>query len=229
MSDHQTGPAHRTGPAGRPARLVAVVGTGTEVGKTWVTREAAAGLVAAGRSGGAGVAVRKPAQSFDADRSGAPLEPTDADLLAEATGEDRLAVCPAHRWYPLPMAPPMAADALGRPPIAVADLLDELQWAPGTELGLVETAGGVRSPLAHDADGATFARLLRPDLTVLVADAGLGTINAVRLSLAALAPLDVIVVLNRYDPGDDLHVRNRDWLVERDGYRVVTEPRQLDL
>jgi hypothetical protein len=55
---------------------------------------------------------------------------------------------------------------------------------------------------------------------VLVADAGLGAINAVRLSAAALpAPL---VVLNRYDNADDLHVRNRRWLAGECGLDVVT-------
>jgi adenosylmethionine-8-amino-7-oxononanoate aminotransferase len=47
---------------------------------------------------------------------------------------------------------------------------------------------------------------------LLVADAALGTINAVRLSLAALAEHRVVVALNRYDRADDLQRRNRAWL-----------------
>jgi dethiobiotin synthetase len=72
---------------------------------------------------------------------------------------------------------------------------------------------------------------LDPDVVVLVADAGLGTINAVRLSMEALAtaPLDgdpvrPVVVLDRYDGHHDIHRRNREWLAERDGYDVVTLP-----
>ena len=52
---------------------------------------------------------------------------------------------------------------------------------------------------------------------MLVADAGLGTINDVRLSLEAIdrgahvaTPL---VMLNRFDPADELDRRNRTWLV----------------
>ena len=63
---------------------------------------------------------------------------------------------------------------------------------------------------------------LAPDVVVLVADAGLGTINAVRLSVGVHN--DVVVVLNRFDPGDELHRRNRAWLSERDGLRVVVLP-----
>ena len=47
-------------------------------------------------------------------------------------------VCPPHRCYAVPMAPPMAADALGRPVPTIADLLAELRLArPGAvDVGL---------------------------------------------------------------------------------------------
>jgi dethiobiotin synthetase len=93
------------------------------------------------------------------------------------------------------------------------------------DVGLVEGAGGPRSPLASDGDSVDLARALRPDAIVLVADAGLGTINAVRLAhqpLAEVAP--VTVVLNRFQAADDLHVRNREWLTERDGFDVTVTP-----
>jgi hypothetical protein len=35
------------------------------------------------------------------------------------------------------------------------------------------------------------------------------------------------VVLNRFDPGDDLHERNRAWLAGRDGFDVVVDPDDL--
>lgn len=206
--------------AARPRRLVAVLGTATEVGKTWVT----VGVLGSLRAGGRTVAARKPAQSFDAPTPGIAADPTDADLLAAATGEDPHDVCPAHRWYGVAMAPPMAADVLGAPRITVGQLVDELVWPAGVDVGFVETAGGVRSPIAEDADCAAFAARLHPDLTVLVADAGLGTINAVRLSMAALDPASpAVVFLNRFAPHDELHVRNRDWLRDRDGLTVLTD------
>ena len=59
-----------------------------------------------------------------------------------------------------------------------------------------------------------------------MADAGLGTINAVRLSVDALTGFDTLVVLNRFDPGDDLHVANRDWL-RAVGYQVLTSVSDL--
>jgi len=189
--------------AERPERLVLVAGTGTEIGKTWVAARLAEALRARGRR----VAARKPAQSFAPDEG----RPTDSEVLAAATGEVPETVCPRHRWYEVAMAPPMAADALGRPPIRIAELASET------------TAGGVRSPLAHDGDTVDFIALLRPDAVVLVADAGLGTLNAVLLSFAAVAPVRVHVMLNRFDKGDPLHVANRRWLAERFGLEVCVD------
>ena len=200
--------------------LVLIAGTGTEVGKTYVTARLAAAL----RAQGIDVAVRKPVQSNTADD-----RQTDADLLASATGEDPLVVCPPHRRYLLAMAPPMAADALGRPPFTISDLTAEITAnAPDDALTFVESAGGVRSPLATDGDTVALAEALQPALVVLVADAGLGTINAVHLSVDALSGLRVVVFLNRFDPGNDLQRRNRDWLVTRSGLEVVTDLETLE-
>ncbi|MGO8863797.1 MAG: ATP-dependent dethiobiotin synthetase BioD [Acidimicrobiales bacterium] len=203
----------------RPRRLVVVVGTGTDVGKTWT----AARLVRSLREQGLTVAARKPAQSFAPgdDRSG-----LDSAVLGAATGESPETVCPPHRWYEAAMAPPMAADALGRDRFTTDELVRELAWpALPVDVGLVESAGGVRSPQAHDGDAVALLRALAPDLVLLVADAGLGAINAVRLSVDALPDgTNVVVVLNRYDGRNELHVRNRRWLSRQDGLRAVGMP-----
>jgi dethiobiotin synthetase len=197
---------------------VVVAGTATEVGKTWAT----VALIDALRTQGHIVAARKPAQSF------APVDlgRTDAELLASASGEPVDVVCPRHRWYEVPMAPPMAADVLGRPPFTVEDLASEVaaSWSAALDVGFVELAGGPRSPMATDGDGVDLARALAPDLVLLVADAGLGTINAVRLCIESLAPVaPVVVYANRYDGRDDLHGRNVAWLRDRDGIDVSTD------
>ena len=125
------------------------------------------------------------------------------------------------------MAPPMAAERLGRPRYGIADLVEELAWpAAPVAVGLVETAGGVRSPIADDGDCVALCEAIAPDVVLLVADAGLGTINSVRLSTGAAASFDsaLVVVLNRFDPHVELHLRNRDWLRVRDALRVVALP-----
>jgi dethiobiotin synthetase len=190
-----------------------LTGTGTDVGKTWVGGRLLAELLRRGHA----VHARKPAQSFAPRERGR----TDAELLAPATGEDPFDVCPVHRWYEVPMAPFMAADVLGRPRITIAALADEIGELPAGALTVIEGAGGPRSPLAHDGDSITLARTLGIGRAILVADAGLGTINAVRLSVDALEGLDTVVHLNRFEGDDDLHRRNRGWLGDA-GYHLTT-------
>jgi dethiobiotin synthetase len=204
-----------TSEADRPARLVLVAGTGTDVGKTWVACE----LLRSARVAGWSVAARKPAQSY-APESG----PTDAERLAEASDEDPEQVCPAHRWYERAMAPFMAAEALGRPPFTFEEVVAEVDVPNDVDLVVVESVGGVRSPISADGrDTVDLAVALRAHQVVLVADAGLGTINAVRASLAPLDGLPVTVVLNRYDGADELHRRNRVWLKGHVHVPVLTD------
>jgi dethiobiotin synthetase len=195
--------------------VVVVAGTGTDVGKTYV----AAALLHELRARGHLVAARKPVQSFTPGDTA-----TDAHVLAQATGLEPTDVCPPHRWLEIPLAPPMAAEALGRAPFTIADLATETAAsAPADMPMLVETAGGVRSPIAADGDCVGLIAALAPDLVVLVADAGLGTINAVRLSRDALGNEQVVVYLNRFDGRTDLHERNAAWLRTREGLDVVTD------
>jgi dethiobiotin synthetase len=198
---------------------VFVTGTGTEVGKTWWS----VALLSALRDRGKRVVAHKPAQSFET-RDGR----TDADLLAEATGVEATLVCPPQRWYEAALAPPMAAALLGRPGFTVSDLIAETAVSADMDVVVVEGAGGARSPLADDGDNVDFARALAPDVVLLVADAGLGTINAVRLADAPFRALGfaVVVALNRFGP-DPLHAANQTWLRERDGFDTVTDPAAL--
>jgi dethiobiotin synthetase len=200
----------------RPGTLVFVSGTGTDIGKTWWSAEVARALVAVGTT----VAIRKPVQS------GAAGTLTDADRLGAASGEDPAVVCPPGRTYPLAWAPPMAAAELGLAAFTTADLAAETTWPASVAVGLVEGVGGPRSPISADGDSVDLARALRPDLVVVVADAGLGTINAVRLSVAAFAGPPVVVALNRYRD-EPLHHRNHDVLTTGDGFDVVTSPEEL--
>jgi len=202
----------------RPSLLMGVIGTNTEVGKTWVTSQ----LLATLKLRGARVAARKPVQSYGPDEID-----TDAARLAGASGEEVSEICPAHRWYPLALAPPMAATALGRGPVWMAEIAKEVRWPAEVDIGFVETVGGVRSPLACDGDSLELLRRLEVDRMLLVADAELGTINAVRLTMAAVGSTPTIVYLNRFNPDNQLHELNRQWLAEQDKLTVITDVHSL--
>jgi dethiobiotin synthetase len=202
----------------RPRTLIGVLGTHTEVGKTYVTANWLSHL----RQQGLNVAARKPVQSFNADDA-----TTDARQLANATGEAETDVCPLHRNYPLALAPPMAADELNRPRIELGALLQEITWPAEVDVGIVETVGGPYSPIAHDGDSIDLIAQLKPDAILLVADAGLGTLNAVRLCLQCVGEMPTTVFLNRFDAASELHQLNRQWLHEKYGISTAIDMHEL--
>ena len=197
---------------------MAVLGTGTGVGKTWV----AAALLTRLRAEGLRVAARKPAQSF------APGERTDAEILGQASGEAPAEVCPRtagtsarwpRRWPPSPW---------GGPAFTIADLAATSWSGPRAPMSGWSRARGASAPRwPPTAMPSTFSPPSSPTLVVLVADAGLGTLSLVRMAADALRGWPLIVYLNGFEAGDELHGRNRDWLVGRAGLRVASSIDQL--
>jgi dethiobiotin synthetase len=207
----------------RSTPTIVVVGTGTDVGKTWVS----VALLEWMKRRGVSAAARKIVQSFDpAD----PPEGQDRALLAAATGEEPLMVCHDAKSFALAAAPPIAAARLGLSAPTLAELLDFWPCAPDDQLLLVETAGGLRSPQASDADALDVAAWIDPDLVVLVASDELGVISQVRLCHDALDDrlfdVPVVVVLNQRNEGHDQS--NVEWLRDEDGFDVVALPSDLD-
>ncbi|MFI1953720.1 dethiobiotin synthase [Streptomyces xinghaiensis] len=155
--------------------VTVVSGTGTEIGKTVATAALAAVALAAGRS----VAVLKPAQT-----GVAPGEPGDAAETARLAGPVTTAELAR---YPEPLAPATAARRAGRPPVRPPEIAEAAEkLAAGHDLVLVEGAGGLL--VRYDGEGATLAdaaRLLDAPVLV-VAAAGLGTLNATALTAEAL-------------------------------------------
>jgi len=199
--------------------LIVGTGTGTDVGKTYVT----AATIEVLREAGAQVQAWKPVQSYAREELGG----TDAEVLARATGRKPHEVCPRHRWLATPMAPPIANAALEGPPFTIANLAAEFRPEASCDFVFVEGAGGVRSPLADDGDTLSLCDALQPDAVVVVAHPRLGTINDTRLTVAALARYAVVVVLNRYNPDDHVESANLLWLRARDGFEVVLDGNEL--
>jgi dethiobiotin synthetase len=156
--------------------IVVVTGTGTEVGKTVATAAMAAAALARGLS----VAVLKPAQT-----GVTAGEPGDVERVLQLAGEEVTGVELAR--YPEPLAPGTAARRAGLPyvgPVQIAAAARRL--AARHDLVLVEGAGGLL--VRYDEAGATLAdaaRLLEAEV-VVVAAAGLGTLNATALTTEAL-------------------------------------------
>jgi dethiobiotin synthetase len=161
--------------------VLVVSGTGTSVGKTVVTAAIAALALARGDR----VAVVKPAQTGTG--TGDVPDTETVRLLAGVTDTHELA------RFPDPLSPEAAARAAGRPPLdlgAAADYVGKL--TDSRDLVLVEGAGGLL--VRYDPDGGTIADLAAAlgAPVVVVAAAGLGTLNHTALTLEALTIREII-------------------------------------
>ena len=154
-----------------------ITGTGTGVGKTMVT--AAIAALAVGRA--ARCTVVKPAQTGVTDS-----EPGDLAEVARLAGA-AVELVELVR-YPAPLSPAAAARHSRRPPLDLAHCLHALVEAQrASDLVLVEGAGGLL--VRYDEDGLTLADIARAMRwpVLVVAAAGLGTLNATALTLEAVA------------------------------------------
>ncbi|MGC0333483.1 dethiobiotin synthetase [Streptomyces sp. SAI-170] len=155
--------------------VLVITGTGTEVGKTVTTAAVAAAALAAGRS----VAVLKGAQT-----GVRPDELGDAAEVARLAGE--VAIAELAR-YPEPLAPATAARRAGLAPVRPREIADAAaKLATEYDLVLVEGAGGLL--VRFDDEGGTLAdaaELLGAPVLV-VASAGLGTLNTTELTAREL-------------------------------------------
>ena len=180
---------------------VFVTGTDTNVGKTFV----ACALARRARARGHKVFAFKPIETGCTATPNGYLG-ADQELLAASAGNWQTGPLRGLYRFPLPAAPLVAAQQAG----AAIDLelvertMQDGAAQNGASWTLVEGAGGWRVPITPDADMATLARRLRLPVLV-VARAGLGTINHSLLTLEAIERDGLSVaglVLSRHETDD---------------------------
>jgi len=157
--------------------ILLVTGTSTGVGKTVVTAAVAAAAAAEGRS----VAVCKPAQT-----GVGPGEPGDLADIARLSGVDRGIELAR---YPDPLAPDTAAARCGQPLLTLRETVTAIRELGDADLTLVEGAGGLLVRLGEFTLTDLAKELDAPVL--VVAAAGLGTLNHSELTTRALAAAGV--------------------------------------
>lgn len=170
------GHANKPDTQGNPPQGIFVIGTDTDVGKTYVACLIAARL----RALGACVGVYKPVAS-----GLSPAVVSDAERLIEACGRpwpvER--VCP--QAFAAPLAPPLAAEREGRPVSKSLLVGGAAWWRDQCDVLVVEGAGGAMSPLAERYTVLDLASEFGYPV-VLVAAHRLGMINHTLLTLEAL-------------------------------------------
>ncbi|RYZ02818.1 MAG: dethiobiotin synthase [Myxococcales bacterium] len=171
---------------------VVMLGTGTDVGKTYVTALLARGLRAA-----TSVLALKPIESGVADASALG----DAGTIAEAAGH-------AARLSPWRLRRPVSPHLAAREQGVSLEIAEVVRWVQAAELSapatftLVETAGGAFSPLGLGTTNVELALALEPALWILVGPDALGVLHDVTATLRALPRAPDAVLLSGARPAD---------------------------
>ena len=204
------------------SRNLFVTGTGTEIGKTYV-----AGLIVKMlHDAGMDVAYYKAAMSGNERRPDGTLIPGDALFVKEFAGisQSLESMCPY--VYEHAVSPHLAARIEGNP-VRMAVVEEKFQaLSREHDYVVVEGSGGITCPIGYDEERIQLEDIVHslhlP--SVMVADAGLGTINGVVLTHAYMEqkglPLKGIL-FNHFHEGDVMEEDNRRMCEEMTGLPVL--------
>lgn len=191
------------------AKGLFVTATGTDAGKTYITALLVKKLAEAGLSAG----------YYKAALSGAEtIADSDAGYVKRISGIDQPDESLLSYLYRNSVSPHLAARIEGNPVELKKVSADFIRVAESYDYVTVEGSGGIVCPIRWDQQ-----KLLLEDIikelgldTVIVADAGLGTINAVALTVSYLKSKEIGVrgiILNHYSGG----------VMQEDNVRMIEE------
>ena len=211
------------------SKTLFVIGTGTDIGKTYIS-----GLIVKKlRESGSRAAYYKAAMSGNERRADGSLIPGDALFVKEGSGisQPLEEMCPY--IYETAVSPHLASKIEGNP-VRMEVVLEGFQRVCGSyEYVTLEGSGGILCPLCFDE-----GELWLPDVIkacgagcLLIADAGLGTINSVGLTAFYMREHDIPlkgIIFNHFKPGDVMQEDNRKMCEHLTGARVIACVREGD-
>ena len=206
-----------------------ITGTGTDVGKTYVS-----GLILKKlKESGVSAAYYKAAMSGNERSADGSLIPGDALHVKRVSGisQPLEEMCPY--VYETAVSPHLASQMEGNP-IQMEVVLEGFRKAcQGYEYVTMEGSGGILCPICFDEKEIWLPDVVKAcDLgCLIVADAGLGTINAVGLTAFYLKAHDIPltgIIFNHFQPGDPMQEDNLKMCEHLTGAKVVACVRDGD-
>ena len=199
-----------------------ITGTGTDIGKTYVT-----GLIVKKlRESGVNAAYYKAAMSGNERRADGSLIPGDALQVKTMSGigQPLEEMCPY--VYETAVSPHLASRLEGNPVQMERVLEDFHKVCEKYEYVTMEGSGGILCPLCIDEADIRLPEVVKACGLgcLLIADAGLGTINGVGLTAYYLKQQGIAlkgIIFNHYEAGNLLHEDNRKMCEYYTGVPVV--------
>lgn len=206
-----------------------ITGTGTDIGKTYVTGLIVKKLKERGQS----AAYYKAAMSGNRRDADGRLIPGDALQVKTMSGIDQplLSMCPY--IYENAVSPHLASRMEGHPvQLSVvrqtfADVCQRYDYVT------MEGSGGILCPICYDEAKIQLEDIVKElNLSsLLVADAGLGTINSVVLTVEYMRAKGLPIkgiILNHFHPGDTMEEDNKLMCETMTGLKVLACVREGD-
>lgn len=199
-----------------------ITGTGTDTGKTYITSLLLKKLNETGHS----CAYYKAAMSGNERDSSGKLIPGDALYVKNVSGitQSLDEMCPY--VYENAVSPHLASRTEGNPVDMTVVKENYNRLTSQYDLIIAEGSGGILCPLRYDDKKIFLENVIRAlDLPCLVvADAGLGTINSVVLTLEYMKSHSIPVkgiVFNHFHAGDIMEEDNKTMCEELTGIPVI--------
>lgn len=204
------------------SKTLFVVGTGTDIGKTYISGLIVKKLIESGST----AAYYKAAMSGNERGADRKLIPGDALFVKDRslTRQPLEEMCPY--VYEAAVSPHLASRIEGNPVRMEVVLAGFRKVCSSYEYVTLEGSGGILCPLCFDQE-----EIWLPDVIeacgagcLLVADAGLGTINSVGLTAYFMKEHGILlkgIIFNHFRPGDVMQEDNRRMCEHLTGVRVV--------
>ncbi len=211
------------------SKTLFVIGTGTDIGKTYIS-----GLIVKKlRESGSRAAYYKAAMSGNERRADGSLIPGDALFVKEVSGisQPLEEMCPY--IYETAVSPHLASKIEGNP-VRMEAVLEGFRRVCGSyEYVTLEGSGGILCPLCFDEGELWLPNVIKACGAgcLLIADAGLGTINSVGLTAFYMRERDIPlkgIIFNHFKPGDVMQEDNRKMCEHLTGARVIACVREGD-
>lgn len=206
-----------------------ITGTGTDVGKTYVT-----GLIIKKlRESGVSAAYYKAAMSGNERQEDGKLIPGDALQVKKISGirQPFYEMCPY--IYEAAVSPHLAAKLEGRP-IEMDCVLENFDRVCSRyDYVTIEGSGGILCPLRFDEKNILLEDFIqvRSLSCLMIANAGLGTINAAVLTAEYMKARKISlkgIIFNHYDPDSPMHEDNLKMCEALTGLKVLACVRDGD-
>lgn len=204
------------------SKNIFITATGTDIGKTYIS----ALIVKKMRESGLNCGYFKPVLSGVRELAG-HLVDSDANYVVQTADIPAVADECVSYWWKEAVSPHLAAKRMNQKIDISKIKYDFAQISKKYDYLLVEGAGGITCPLIVEKDEKYLLKDLIWELglsTIIVADAGLGTINSTLLTVeyARANGIEVEgIILNNYDSNNFMHWDNLEKVETLCGVNVV--------